>query len=136
MHIFAQLFANKTSRNAIIIGTLVLAVALGLYLWGRSSNRRPKRRKLPTGGMGIPTSGGATWNPEADILALHNAMKGWGTDEEAIFYTLEGKTNDQKTAIANGYGERYNIDLLDAFRDELSGTELRRALSQYTFMGR
>jgi hypothetical protein len=58
---------------------------------------------------------------------LRAAMEGWGTDEEAIYSALSGRTQEQVAAIARTYKEMYRgRDLLADLKDELSDSELRR----------
>ena len=51
---------------------------------------------------------------------LHEAMKGWGTDEEAIYSAFSGRTQEQVDAIARVYQEMYRADLLVDLREELT----------------
>ena len=66
---------------------------------------------------------------EAIVARLHEAMAGWGTDEEAIFVSLQ-KLNKDAAAIAKDkelYKKTYSSELEDDIRDEMSGTELALA---------
>lgn len=61
---------------------------------------------------------------------LREAVEGWGTDEEAIFNALAGRTPAEIAAIEVAYrtlsgGEELEVRL----RDELSGEDLSRAMS-------
>jgi hypothetical protein len=61
---------------------------------------------------------------------LHEAMAGWGTDEEGIYVVLQ-KLQKDPAAIAElkrTYRARYNEDLEAEIRSEMSGSELRLAL--------
>jgi hypothetical protein len=61
---------------------------------------------------------------------LHEAMAGWGTDEEAIYASLQ-KLQKDATAIAalkKAYKDAYKTDLEDDIRGEMSGSELDFAL--------
>jgi hypothetical protein len=53
---------------------------------------------------------------------LHDAMAGWGTDEDAIYAALGGRTGDDIVAIRNAY-RRYG-DLDADLADELTDDEL------------
>jgi hypothetical protein len=60
---------------------------------------------------------------------LVEAMAGWGTEEDEIFNALEGRSPSEIEAIRSAYldltGHPLEVDL----RDEMSGSELRRALN-------
>lgn len=61
---------------------------------------------------------------------LRKAVEGWGTDEEAIFNALTGRTPAEITAIEAAYRALSRGESLEArLRDELSGKDLSRALS-------
>lgn|GEM_PF-4733440 len=66
----------------------------------------------------------------ADMVAhqLHNAMDQVGTDESSIFGALSGRTNAERTAIKNAYRRLTQHELEADLRDELSGTDLVRAI--------
>jgi hypothetical protein len=59
---------------------------------------------------------------------LQQAMQGLGTDEEAIFAALTGRTEAEREAIRLAYKTLTNRELESDLRDELSGTELEEAL--------
>jgi hypothetical protein len=66
---------------------------------------------------------------EAIVARLHEAMAGWGTDEEAIFVSLQ-KLNKDAAAIAKVkelYKKTASSELEGDIRDEMSGTELALA---------
>ncbi len=56
---------------------------------------------------------------------LRNAMAGWGTDEEAIFSAIAGRTQAQINAIDRVYQELYDRPLLTDLQDELTDGEMR-----------
>jgi hypothetical protein len=68
----------------------------------------------------------------ADADALHSAMKGAGTDEDAIYRVLQGKNPAERSAIEREYEARYGVALTSALEGELSGAELQRAESLRT----
>lgn len=78
------------------------------------------------------TSGGTTVTPVvlAEMVAerLHRAMDRVGTDEAALFAALTGRTVDERREIAAAYERIAGHSLEHALRDELSGTDLTRAL--------
>lgn len=62
--------------------------------------------------------------------ALHNAMAGLGTDEEAIYVSLQKLERDPAaiTSLRITYKRRFGNDLEAEIRDEMSGSELDFAL--------
>jgi hypothetical protein len=61
---------------------------------------------------------------------LRNAVEGWGTDEQAIFNALAGRTPSQIAEIEAAYLALSGGETLESrLRDELSGDDLSRALS-------
>jgi Annexin len=69
-----------------------------------------------------------TGRAEVAVQQLHAAMSGWGTDEEAIFAVLTGRSTGERQAIADLYGATYGRSLEHDLRDEMSGAELDEAL--------
>ncbi len=63
----------------------------------------------------------------ADAATLKDAVRGGGTDEAAIYRTLEGKTADERKAIASAYQQKYGTTLLADLKDDLSGADYDRA---------
>lgn len=66
----------------------------------------------------------------ADVVAaqLDEAMRGLGTDESAIYAALTGRSPAERQAIKEAYQRRTHRTLEADLRDELSGSELTRAL--------
>lgn len=56
---------------------------------------------------------------------LREAMRGWGTDEEAIYSAFSGRTQEQVDAIARVYQEMYHRSLIGDLQDELTDSEMR-----------
>ena len=56
---------------------------------------------------------------EMAAMSLHNAMKGWGTDEEAIMDTLNALTPEEKAHLEMVYAEKYGHGDPAALRDDL-----------------
>lgn len=56
---------------------------------------------------------------------LRKAMAGWGTDEDAIYAAMAGRTQDQVNAIERAYRDLFGRDLGADLRDELNDSELR-----------
>lgn len=63
---------------------------------------------------------------DATAQQLRDAMAGAGTDEDAIYGALAGRTQPEIDRIAAAYRRMYGRALIDDLRDELSGSELRR----------
>jgi hypothetical protein len=57
---------------------------------------------------------------------LHDAMAGWGTDEEAVYGALSGRTKEDIDAIRDAYLAQYDHTLQSEIDDEFSGSELAR----------
>ena len=57
---------------------------------------------------------------------LHEAMAGWGTDEEAIYGALAGRTGDDMGVIRDTYRRTYGNSLDAELRDELTDFEFAR----------
>nr|XP_057920993.1 annexin A5a isoform X2 [Doryrhamphus excisus] len=61
------------------------------------------------------------FNGKQDAELLHKAMKGLGTDEDAILMLLAARSNDQRQQIKAAYKQAYGKDLLSALKSELGG---------------
>lgn len=124
-----------TKRNTpwIIGGAAAIIAIIAIFFWGRSSkDSQPPALQLPNSGSGIP----AGWSATPAANALYSAMKGFGTDEAAIWATLEPLTADQRAAVYNEFSNQfyseYDCDLLCWFRGDLSGDQLSRALNYFS----
>ena len=64
---------------------------------------------------------------DKDAKALYDAteggLTGWGTDEDAIWRTLEGKSAEEVDMIRKSYRDHYDKDLDKVLRDETSGKD-------------
>ncbi|MEW6283270.1 MAG: annexin, partial [Candidatus Eremiobacterota bacterium] len=69
-----------------------------------------------------------TFDARTDAQALNEAMAGWGTDEEAIYKALKGKTPEQFDQMQKAYRDTYGKDLMTQLQSELSAEELKTAL--------
>jgi annexin A7/11 len=79
--------------------------------------------------QGRPTLTAApNFNASNDAAALRKAMKGFGTDENAIIEVLCRRSVDQRVAIAQTFKTAYGKDLIDDIRSETSGN-FRRLLT-------
>ncbi|XP_071756343.1 annexin A5a [Centroberyx gerrardi] len=61
------------------------------------------------------------FNAKQDAELLHKAMKGIGTDEDAILMLLTARSNDQRQQIKAAYKKAHGKDLVSALKSELGG---------------
>ncbi|XP_054771986.1 annexin A13-like [Lytechinus pictus] len=61
------------------------------------------------------------FDAEADAVALDDAIRGAGTDEDAIIEILANRTNEQRQMIAFKYRACFGKDLKEELRDEVRG---------------
>uniref|UniRef100_A0A671P379 Annexin n=1 Tax=Sinocyclocheilus anshuiensis TaxID=1608454 RepID=A0A671P379_9TELE len=57
----------------------------------------------------------------SDAEALYNAMKGFGSDKEAILELITSRSNAQRQEIRAAYKSQYGKDLIDDLKYELTG---------------
>ncbi|MCA9792806.1 MAG: hypothetical protein KC910_13460, partial [Candidatus Eremiobacteraeota bacterium] len=73
------------------------------------------------------------YNPTKDATDLYEAMKGGltglGTDEEAIFKALKGKSPEEIKALKENYRDHYDRDLMKDLKDELGSKDMQRVES-------
>ena len=53
------------------------------------------------------TKAASNFNVDDDVRRLHEAMKGFGTNEEPLIEILTGRSNDQRQQIRKKYKEKY-----------------------------
>ncbi|XP_044061977.1 annexin A5a isoform X3 [Siniperca chuatsi] len=61
------------------------------------------------------------FNAKHDAEILHKAMKGIGTDEDAVLMLLTARSNEQRQEIKAAYKKAYGKDLVSALKSELGG---------------
>lgn len=59
---------------------------------------------------------------------IHDAMEGLGTDEDAVYGALSGRTPEDLDAIRDAYSFAYNHTMLEDINDDFSGDELARVM--------
>jgi len=69
---------------------------------------------------------------EDDVKALYDAMKGWGTDEDALIDITVNRSFRQRQEIAELFKQTYGKSLHDELAGETSGSFKRLLLSMYS----
>lgn len=102
----------------------------GLRLLGSVAGNRAMAGLVAqrTGAGGPPVIQREVSLPQAARLAarIHDAVEGWGTDEEAVYGALSGRTPEDIDAIGDAYYLAYDETLRHAIEDDFSGSELAR----------
>ncbi|XP_042372253.1 annexin A11-like, partial [Plectropomus leopardus] len=68
-------------------------------------------------------------DPLRDVEVLRKAMKGFGTDENAIIELLGSRTNKQRVPMVAAYKTTYGKDLIHDLKSELTGNFEKLVLS-------
>ncbi|XP_061665923.1 annexin A11b [Syngnathoides biaculeatus] len=88
--------------------------------YGSGVPANPQAPAVPTGFRGsIKDFPGA--DPLRDVEVLRKAMKGFGTDENAIIELLGSRSNKQRVPMVAAYKTTYGKDLLHDLKSELTG---------------
>nr|VZI51207.1 unnamed protein product [Spirometra erinaceieuropaei] len=115
--------------QASLLLTAKLHLHLNPFIWIISiSILLSVQKTMSSGGTVQPSS---YMNPQEDAETLEKAMKGLGTDEEAIINLLSKRSVHQRQQIAVAYKSIYGKDLKDRLYSELSGNFRRAVL--YSF---
>uniref|UniRef100_A0A5K1UWD5 Annexin n=2 Tax=Callithrix jacchus TaxID=9483 RepID=A0A5K1UWD5_CALJA len=61
------------------------------------------------------------FDPNQDAEALYTAMKGFGSDKEAILDIITSRSNRQRQEVCQSYKSLYGKDLIDNLKYELTG---------------
>uniref|UniRef100_A0A4W6D1E1 Annexin n=1 Tax=Lates calcarifer TaxID=8187 RepID=A0A4W6D1E1_LATCA len=69
----------------------------------------------------FPHSDAPDFDPSADAETLYNAMKGIGSDKEAILDLVTSRSNAQRQEIISAYKCSFGKDLIDDLKYELTG---------------
>ncbi|NWT92986.1 ANXA8 protein, partial [Urocynchramus pylzowi] len=70
---------------------------------------------------GRSVAGALHFNAAPDAQTLYKAMKGLGTDEQAITDVLTKRSNLQRQEIAKSFKAQFGKDLIESLKSELSG---------------
>ncbi|EMP27049.1 Annexin A8 [Chelonia mydas] len=70
---------------------------------------------------GSSVKGALSFDPTPDAQVLYKAMKGLGTDEQAIIDVLTKRRSAQRQQIARSFKEQFGQDLIASLKSELSG---------------
>jgi len=86
----------------------------------------PKKEEPGTISVSWKVKGGTVrpakpFMPERDAETLRKAMKGLGTDEEAITNVLANRTKAQRQVIASHFAQKFQKDLLKELESECGG---------------
>lgn len=92
-----------------------------------------REKATPCGKIDL-SAGPITLQTIADAQSLYLAMRGLGTNEEAVYAVLENRTGTERDAIEEEFNRRYGATfatLQSALNDDFSGNELSRALEAF-----
>lgn len=86
----------------------------------------------PESGVGWKVAEGSfNFDAEIDAKALRAAMKGMGTNEDAIIKVIGIRTNAQRMTIRKAYSEKVDRDLMSDFKSELTGSLERLVMALF-----
>lgn len=63
----------------------------------------------------------ANFDANSDAQVLRKAMKGFGTDEDALINVICRRSNEQRQLISRAYKTNFGKDLLEDLKSECSG---------------
>eukprot|EP00069_Balaena_mysticetus_P013154 bmy_21975T0 len=69
---------------------------------------------------GVSVKSSPHFNPDPDAETLYKAMKGIGTNEQAIIDVLTQRSNAQRQQIAKSFNAQFGKDLTETLKSELS----------------
>ncbi|KAH8409206.1 hypothetical protein KR009_010701, partial [Drosophila setifemur] len=92
------------------------------YGYGHGHGHEHAHRSLPAHKEGTPTVVPAPgFDPVKDAHDLRKAMKGFGTDENALINIICRRTNEQRQEIQRQYKTHFGKDLIEDIKSETSG---------------
>lgn len=97
--------------------------------WGRLGTGGAQRGDTQAGEKTLAAAKVDRTAVDLSVELLHAAMDQFGTNEDAIYAALAGRSRAEREAIARAYEEKYGSKLEDDIKSEMSGEELERALS-------
>jgi hypothetical protein len=133
-------FAEGEYAPSSVAGQRLLAHELAHVLQqGRAPSARVFRWPMPmppapagaeTPAKAAPPEYADTLDYDAIAAELKRAMKGWGTDEEGVYFALNRLRRDPEAVkrLRQVYQRKYQADLIDDIVDDFSGSELEYAL--------
>ncbi|XP_063494183.1 annexin A8 isoform X1 [Symphalangus syndactylus] len=70
---------------------------------------------------GVTVKSSSHFNPDPDAETLYKAMKGIGTNKQAVIDVLTKRSNAQRQQIAKSFKAQFGKDLTETLKSELSG---------------
>lgn len=118
-------------KNMIISVIALIGIGAGVFLWMRKKKRDKYKALDLEAGQSTTGTSTSTFNPKTSAKKLEVAMKGWGTDEDMIWKTLEALTTPQRKKVTTYFNANYGkgSTLAEWFKGDLSGKDLTRALA-------
>jgi|DEB0MinimDraft_4_1074332.scaffolds.fasta_scaffold123839_2 hypothetical protein len=124
-------------KLAIYLGLGIGVAYVGLKVYQKVTGRGKVLRKLGNKSILSKESKGnlqgkntkVQFDPKFPAEQLYKAMKGWGTDENLIWNTLEPLNKEQRNSVKQ-YFDAYlgkGESLFQWFEDDLDGSELAKA---------
>ena len=128
---------NNNFKIAIGIGVVGLLGA-GAYFFIIKKGKNPFKKnneldKVAEGIGNIDKGTDPNFNPKESAENLYKAMKGWGTNKQLIWNTLEPLDAQKRLEVKNYFDANFGKgeDLFEWFEDDLSGKDLKKALAYY-----
>lgn len=120
--------AGRTAEQAAAIATAYLTLT-GRQLQADLEDELTTGELLRLAQYGQVMGDTAENRATAVAMQLRDAMKGWGTDENAIYVALQGRGQAELALITTAYQTLTSRNLMDDLRDELTDDEMNMARS-------
>ena len=78
--------------------------AAGYHTGGGSGGPHTMTSNKPLGGTVFASR---SFNVDADVEKIHDAMKGWGTDEQPLIDVLAYRSNEQRQQVRAKYPKKH-----------------------------